>query len=392
MDALAPRSLLVLVPGEGFGGAELHALILANGALQLGYDTDLATGVIWSPQSFPFCRPELKSVPRRLVKALKPVRLRSARFILNVLSLAFQLTRSPEALVLCALPWPTNGLALMSALRLLGRRAVFLFQLVPPDFHPSGFVKRMLQKSIQAGDGWIAISDYSKQLLARTTEVAAESITVIHNGVPSGTHSGEDRDYSSVSPNPIAKEELINICTVGRICHQKGYDLILPCLPHLYEEFPELRFHWVGEAEYPYIHSFDERLETYERLGVVARLGHRTDVIDTLERMNMFLLPTRYEGGQSLALTEAMSVGLPIVASDASGIPEVIRHGVEGLIFRNGDSCDLMEKLRWALRHPDEMKRMGAAARARQKEFTEEKMIAGTLACLEKVAGGEALV
>ena len=67
-----------------------------------------------------------------------------------------------------------------------------------------------------------------------------------------------------------------------------------------------------------------------------------------------------------------MTLGLSIVACDASGISEVTGHRQEGLIFRTG--------LRWALRHPEEMRRMGDAARLRQREFTEKQMIEGTLA------------
>jgi glycosyltransferase involved in cell wall biosynthesis len=94
-----------------------------------------------------------------------------------------------------------------------------------------------------------------------------------------------------------------------------------------------------------------------------------------LKSADLFVFPTHFEGGQSFAIAEAMAYGLPIVTSNASGIPEVIRDRTDGLLFRSGDSCDLLETLRWALRHPEKMREMAESAKQRAQDFTEEKMI-----------------
>jgi len=103
-----------------------------------------------------------------------------------------------------------------------------------------------------------------------------------------------------------------------------------------------------------------------------------------LQASDLFVFPTYFEG-QPFALLEAMAYGLPIVTSKASGIPEVIAHGIHGLLFRTGDRCELLETLRWSLRHPEEMRVMAENAQLRSQDFSEEKMLKETLEVLQQL-------
>jgi glycosyltransferase involved in cell wall biosynthesis len=82
-----------------------------------------------------------------------------------------------------------------------------------------------------------------------------------------------------------------------------------------------------------------------------------------------------------------MEFGLPIVASRASGIPEVIEDRVHGVLFRKADSCSLLAAVNWALDHPEEMAQMAVNSNLRVKEFSCEKMTNETLGLLETLAG-----
>jgi len=73
-------------------------------------------------------------------------------------------------------------------------------------------------------------------------------------------------------------------------------------------------------------------------------------------------------------------LGIP---TDASSIPELIIHKIQGLLFRTGDSCDLLETIRWALRHPDHMQTMAKNAQVRACAFSEEQMVKETLGVLQ---------
>jgi glycosyltransferase involved in cell wall biosynthesis len=164
--------------------------------------------------------------------------------------------------------------------------------------------------------------------------------------------------------------------TVGRLDSQKGYNDLIPVVPHIIIEFPEVRFVWVGEGK-----QRDYLVNQVRDYGVedkVLFLGYRSDVPRLLKSADLFVFPTHYEG-LSFALAEAMTHGLPMVTSNASSIPEIIEDKVHGLLFRAGDSCDLLEAIRWALRHPDQMQEMAQQAQLRVQEFSQEKMIQQTL-------------
>jgi hypothetical protein len=61
----------------------------------------------------------------------------------------------------------------------------------------------------------------------------------------------------------------------------------------------------------------------------------------------------------------------------------MLRNGVDAVLVRVGDSCDLLEGLRWALDHPSEMRARAAAASERLREFGETRMIEETFAHLD---------
>jgi glycosyltransferase involved in cell wall biosynthesis len=93
---------------------------------------------------------------------------------------------------------------------------------------------------------------------------------------------------------------------------------------------------------------------------------------------DLFAFPSRFEG-LPFALLEAMAHGLPVVASDAASMPEIISDRVQGLLFPSGDPQRLGETLIWALEHPEKMGRMAERAARRTEDFTEERMLRNTL-------------
>ena len=66
----------------------------------------------------------------------------------------------------------------------------------------------------------------------------------------------------------------------------------------------------------------------------VRLLGYRGDISRLLRASDLFVLPSYYEGGCSAAIREAMVHRLPIVCSDAGGIPEVLQNGTHALMFK----------------------------------------------------------
>ena len=101
-------------------------------------------------------------------------------------------------------------------------------------------------------------------------------------------------------------------------------------------------------------------------------------VYDELKHLNVFVLPSLFGEGLPMALLEAMSVGLPIVATRTGGIPEVIRSGIEGLLVPPGDTRELCDALSNIKVNHSAGILLGQRAQIRQaRDFTVEAMAAG---------------
>jgi glycosyltransferase involved in cell wall biosynthesis len=112
-----------------------------------------------------------------------------------------------------------------------------------------------------------------------------------------------------------------------------------------------------------------------ELLGHVAwqQLG------ELYRRASIFIMPSYYETF-GISIVEAMAFGLPVVATNVGGIPEVIEDGVTGLLVPPGDSQALAETTLRLLRDPGLRECMGRAGRERvMAEFTVERVMKQTL-------------
>jgi glycosyltransferase involved in cell wall biosynthesis len=88
---------------------------------------------------------------------------------------------------------------------------------------------------------------------------------------------------------------------------------------------------------------------------------------------DLLVFPPRWEEGQGLVAIEAMSAGLPVVATASGGLSETVRDGVEGLIVPKCDPAAIADSVARLLDEPDLRARLGAAGRARfEAEYTIE--------------------
>jgi glycosyltransferase involved in cell wall biosynthesis len=80
-----------------------------------------------------------------------------------------------------------------------------------------------------------------------------------------------------------------------------------------------------------------------------------------------------------------MSAAVPVIASNIGGLPEVIRHGENGLLVEN-DEAAISAAIRQLLDHPEQARQIGAAARRTVLErFTVDRMVSGTLEAYHRV-------
>jgi glycosyltransferase involved in cell wall biosynthesis len=157
----------------------------------------------------------------------------------------------------------------------------------------------------------------------------------------------------------------------GMLIPRKGVHDLISAFGRVALDFPQVHLVIVGPEENKgYTADLKEQVR---RLGIDGKVHFMGEVtqIELAEQMRgarMFVLPT-YSEGLPRVIFEAMAVGLPIVASAVSGIPEVLQNGRTGLLVQPRDEVALAEKIRWVLEHPDEAREMGRCARAFAEQF-----------------------
>jgi glycosyltransferase involved in cell wall biosynthesis len=412
--------LLVIVPSRERGGAEGYALKIAiaaanrwevHAAIPEGEGTASliadfkAEGITchpfqippghflamkeepqWKNVAFPLDGAVLRGLRglERSIRRFKEV----ARAIGQVTRTVVVLVRVKPDVVLLDICWGTFGMGILLGCGLLKRPTAVVFQLYPFPFSFRRSKSNVYRWVRTRSQKWIAVSENNRKLICDSFHARPEEILRIYNGVkvdplwsrPEVQGNGSLR--RAVHLEMGLPETARLVLTVARLERQKGYDYLIPAIPHIGREFEDVWFVWVGEGQQR--DTLLRKLKDYRIEEKVRLLGHRSDVPRLMRSADLFVFPTRYEG-HPFSLLEAMAHGLPVVTSNASGIPEIVQDRLHGVLFREGDSCDLLEALRWALGHPSQMHEMARKARERVLEFSEDKMVEQTLQVLQEL-------
>lgn len=223
------------------------------------------------------------------------------------------------------------------------------------------WIRRQEERLLRRADVVTAVSAQA----ARDTAHAFPGIApgVVHNGLADEAAWREPR--KAREPGPF------RLLYCGNWSLRKGVDMLEPVMRALGDGFellytPDRDGGTAGHRLPPNARSLG-RLAGAEAL---ARAYRQADVL---------LFPSRLEG-LPLVPIEAMACGLPVVATDASSVTELVRHGVTGLIVPSEDAMALATAVRALRDDPALWMSMSGAARRRQAEcFSEEAMLAGYL-------------
>jgi sugar transferase (PEP-CTERM/EpsH1 system associated) len=183
--------------------------------------------------------------------------------------------------------------------------------------------------------------------------------------------------------------EVTIIGTVGRFVEPKGYSYLLEAMVELRKQNSNIRALLVGDGSLRL--AMEEKAETLDLPDILVFTGIRRDVPMILALLDVFVLPSLWEG-LPIALLEAMAAGLPVVATRVGGVPEVVVDGVTGFLVPPRDPQALADAILRLLRDPDLRRRMGEAGHARVAEhFSVEQMVGKTEALYEQLLAEKGL-
>ena len=221
--------------------------------------------------------------------------------------------------------------------------------------------QRCIQRTLARAEGVIVLSEALRHWLGSIAPKA--KVVVIPNYVP-----------LKEIPLKQHRSKAFTVLFLGALIERKGISDLLHAFKSLQKVSPEARLLLAGTGD-------DQRLQALvEMLGLrgsVEFLGWVDDERKSLllAEADCLVLPSYHEG-MPMAILEAMAAGLPVITTRVGGIPEVITHGVDGLLIAPGDRKALLLELLRLQRDPDLRILIGRAARALiRQHFTKTQIL-----------------
>ncbi len=358
----------VITRSDAVGGAQIHVRDISTALRKAGHEAVVLAGG---------SGPWLEQLQERNIPVITLRHMQRSISPINEIRALFELRRQLRALA------PDLVSTHTAKAGVLGRIAAASLRL-PVMFTAHGWtftdgisrLKATVWRTIEQMVGRLAgrivtVSEFDRRLALQARIAAPDRIIAIHNGMP------------DVGPELIADagSEAPKLVMVARFEEQKDHRTLLLALATLKAKPWSLSLVGGGPLEAP-MKALCAELDLQDR---VEFLGPRSDVAQLLANAQVFVLCTLWEG-LPRSIIEAMRAGLPVMATDVAGIPELVEVGATGLLCRSQNVEDAANKLSLLIESSQLRAEMGQRARQRYVEgFQFEQMLARTLQVYEQL-------
>ena len=226
---------------------------------------------------------------------------------------------------------------------------------------PRRFVPLFEKNTLLLATQLVAVCEHIKKETLKRTRFPNRLCEVIYNAV--------DTNLFSFDPNIQRKTG--SILFVGRLTEPKGAPTLFKALPEIFDKFPDSSLRFIGLDPIENGNKTSDlliktlKIEYQNRVHIVGELPH-----DTLPReyqeAAVAVFPSLVEA-HPIAVLEAMACGTPVVFMKNGVGPEMIEHGIEGLLCDTKDPHSIAESVIWLLENSKEARIMGAKAANRVK-------------------------
>jgi glycosyltransferase involved in cell wall biosynthesis len=249
----------------------------------------------------------------------------------------------------------------------------------------SGPTSHLLGRKVTAARFVATATQYGRAQAMRATDPSEwNKICLVRCGV----------EVARLPPRPRRRQlsgTPIEILSVGRLSQEKGHVGLIEAFAKLVGRGVDARLVLIGGGpEEPRIRRAVEALGLE---GQVALRGAQpeSEVLEAMTRTHVFALSSLMEG-LPVVLMEALALGLPVIAPQVAGIPELVAHERTGLLFPAGDWDALCDRMTTLAGDSELRSRLGAAGRARVLEEFEITRAVQPLASLFRAASGGSTV
>lgn len=226
------------------------------------------------------------------------------------------------------------------------------------------------KKTVNMADHVIVVSHAGKVVLMNREGVKEEKISVIYNGINISKFSSNHRIQ-------IRKQLGIDnkmVLTFTASYHpRKGHKYLLESVGMLKKKYPDVIILLIGDGILKAnLEALTKQLHLEDN---VRFLGYRTDIPELLNATDIYV-HSSVEEGFGIAIIEAMAAGLPVIATNVGGIPEIITHNKNGILVPPEDPQALSSAMSDLIDHPDKRKTLAESGRRHVgANFTDETMV-----------------
>lgn len=214
-------------------------------------------------------------------------------------------------------------------------------------------------------DRIIAVSENQKKYLIEEEGLPPKKMVVIFNGIDLKNFKSK-KDPEEVKNDLAIPKDYLVVGQVAKMRPEKGHRLLLQAAKIVAEKKQKVIFLLIGDG--PERPALEEVCKKLNLSSMVHFLGDRNDLADLINTFDIGTLSSPMETFPN-ALLEYMALAKPVIAPNVGGVPEIITHGVHGLLFPAGDADGLAENLLDLLSNTEKAKTMGEEGAEKVRSF-----------------------
>ena len=267
---------------------------------------------------------------------------------------------------------PRGGLLARRALP-AGAISVYTEHIWGPGYHLEDKINEWAQKKTLRALNHktnliIAVSKAVKDCLIEEKLAPEERIVVIPNGITIN-HKSQITNHKSKAVKNYNNQI---IGTVGSLNRMKGQACLVRSMAEVVKNYPHAMLEIIGEGE-----ERDNIEREIEELGLdrhITLMGKRSNIEEIMHKWSVFVLPSIAETF-GITILEAYAAGVPIIASNVSGILDLVTNKKTGILVEPEDTSAIASSIIKLLDHPAEAARLARGGRERVKEYEWGKVI-----------------
>ena len=384
MDKARHTIAHVITESEPFGGSQRNTLLTLKGLARDGYKTELICG----PGGRLIPETQAIGIPVHVIPDL--ARQVDPRKDYRTFVELYRLFRSRKYSIVHTHATKAGLLGRMAAWCARVPGIVHTFHSVPFEMKGNLGSKGYIAAERLVGSfthDLACVGEVLRQQIAAWRIAPDDKLVTIYSGIEF-THYVAEHTPVEMKRQLGMEEAWPIVGCIGRLCEQKAQQCLVESVALLKEQYPHIRLLLVGEGGLRPL--LEQRIRDLGLASQVSLLGERDDIADLLNVFDIYAMSSLWEG-VGRALTEAMYLRLPIVATPVNGVTELIQHGETGLLAPVRNPQALATAIARLAADRELAQRLGASAYQKVRELMDgQRMIVAIEELYERLARREA--